>query len=59
MRTIHHGLFYWYTPDYEGLYQWGATRVAEYLREELASALPGGFLRLVAGTAPTFEEAPS
>jgi hypothetical protein len=56
MRTIHEGLFYWHTPDYQGLYQWGATRVAEYLREELDSAIPGGYLRLVAGTSPTFPE---
>jgi hypothetical protein len=54
MRTIHEGLFYWHTPDYEGLYQYGATRVAPELQAELASAIPGGFLRLVAGTMPTF-----
>lgn len=44
------GDFYWYTPNYQGLFPSGATRLfhAEYTRERLAA----GTLKLVAGTLP-------
>jgi len=49
MRTVKGG-FYWHTPDYQGLFAWGATRT--FLPDLTADAMARGYLELVAGELP-------
>lgn len=48
--------FYWYTPDYAGMYPAGATRTFEPWL--LADSLDRGLLELVAGELPPAQEEP-
>jgi hypothetical protein len=51
MRTLRGG-FYWDTPDYAGLFAWGAT--ASFNSRLFQDALRTGRLRLLTGQIPDF-----
>ena len=49
MATVKGGC-YWHTPEYKGLFLWGATR--DFRLEMTASSIESGFLELVKGKLP-------
>ena len=49
MRTVKGG-YYWYTPDYKGLFLWGATR--DFHLGIFQDNLREGYLELVKGNLP-------
>jgi hypothetical protein len=49
MRTVT-GRYYWDTPDYKGMFLWGATK--DYHQKDLQHALDEGLVVLVRGELP-------
>jgi hypothetical protein len=50
MRTLTPGSYYWHSPDYQGLFAWGATRSFDHVG--LTFAERHGYAVLTAGTPP-------